>query len=295
MKTTFNILIMFFAIASAILCLHGAAHSNIWWKLIAYAIGFAYFANTIFAMLHEAVHSCASDRITVNDLIGTLCAPFFPTSYSAQKHFHLGHHQRNRSDLESWDYFLPDDNRTFKRIQWYSILCGWYWTSAPAFCILFLIASPILQLPMIRSSSPVIQRMGIGPMLDGIENHSRIRLEVIFAIALQCALCYFLELTVFSYMICYGSFAWMWSSLQYANHAYTIRDRVDGAWNLRVSPWTRYLFLNYHHHLAHHQNPDTPWYQLSQHVDPTVKSPFFWSIYIQMLCGPRELPDNEIS
>ncbi len=41
-----------------------------------------------------------------------------------------------------------------------------------------------------------------------------------------------------------------------ADHAFSPRDVVNGAWNLRVLPWTRALALNYHHHKAHHHGDD---------------------------------------
>ena len=68
--------------------------------------------------------------------------------------------------------------------------------------------------------------------------------------------------------VCYAAFAINWSSLQYTDHAFSKLDVRDGAWNLRVNPSTRLLFLNYHHHLAHHRHPQVPWIHLGRFVDP---------------------------
>ncbi len=284
-----NPIITIIALSLAIFLLMVASHTDNWWIILAAAWGFAFIGNTLFAMMHEAVHDQAHSHTPTNDFIGLLCAPFFPTSFSAQKHFHLGHHERNRSAVESWDCFLPDDNRLMKRIQWYSIAIGWYWTAAPAFCLFFLFCAPILNLRLVRGSATVIQRLGADAMLSGLQHHGRIRLEIIWALAVHTALWYFCEVTIVGYACCYAFFAWMWSSLQYADHAFTPRDTIHGAWNLRVLPWTRWLFLQYHHHLAHHQHPHLPWYQLPQAIDTQRTHPWFWHVYLKMWLGPYEV------
>jgi fatty acid desaturase len=81
-----------------------------------------------------------------------------------------------------------------------------------------------------------------------------------------------------------------WSSLQYTDHAFSSLDRQEGAWNLRVNPVVRLIFLNYHHHLVHHREPGIPWTELPRLVRPEDPSPSFWSIYLRMWAGPRPLP-----
>jgi fatty acid desaturase len=83
-----------------------------------------------------------------------------------------------------------------------------------------------------------------------------------------------------------------WSSLQYTDHAFSKLDVREGAWNLRVNRVTQALFLNYHHHLAHHRHPQVPWLHLGAFVDPSEERPSFWRIYGQMWRGPRPLPPS---
>jgi hypothetical protein len=99
-----------------------------------------------------------------------------------------------------------------------------------------------------------------------------------------------LHLTLAGWAICYAAFALNWSSLQYTDHAFSKLDVREGAWNLRVNPLTRLLFLNYHHHLAHHQHPQVPWIHLGRYVDPAEERPSFWAIYWRMWRGPQPLP-----
>jgi len=99
-----------------------------------------------------------------------------------------------------------------------------------------------------------------------------------------------LDLSLWGWLACYAAFGLHWSSLQYADHAFSPLDRRDGAWNLRVNPITRALFLNYHYHLAHHQHPRTPWLYLGRLVDPTLLQPSFLGIWLRMWRGPEPLP-----
>ena len=67
----------------------------------------------------------------------------------------------------------------------------------------------------------------------------------------------------------------------------------DGAWNLRVNRVVQYLFLNYHHHRAHHQHPNVPWLHLPKYVDFSQERPSFLRVYLRMRRGPRPWPGEE--
>ena len=81
---------------------------NIFYIFLA-AFLFALFHNTIFSLLHEAVHDVFSTNSKINNLFGILSASVFPTSFTLQKIAHLGHHKRNRTDKELYDYYLPSE------------------------------------------------------------------------------------------------------------------------------------------------------------------------------------------
>ena len=72
--------------------------------------------------------------------------------------------------------------------------------------------------------------------------------------------------------------------------AWSARDVANGAWNLRVLPPFRWLALNYHYHLAHHQQPQLPWYELPRHVDRDLPQPSFWRVYFSLWKGVRPAP-----
>jgi len=210
--------------------------------------------------------------------------------------FHLAHHARNRSAAEQFDYVHPGDSVFLKYAQWYSILTGLYWLFVPIGGLVYFFVPRTFQLRLLRSrESKVAMQTGAASMFASLGEvpSARIRLELLFSATIQVAMFTLLGLTWTGWLACYAAFALNWSSLQYADHAFSKLDVRDGAWNLRVNPVTRALFLNYHHHLAHHQHPQVPWIHLGRFVDIAEERPSFWSIYLQMWRGPRPLPGSD--
>jgi len=285
---TLNVALALGASGTCAALLFGASHAASWPGRLGYAVAFSFVANTVFSLLHEAVHRTLHRNRLVNEAVGMVAAALFPTSLTFQRICHLGHHRRNRTDAEMFEMYGPGDNRFLKALQMYGILTGFYWTLAPLGCVLFLVAPGLFALPK-RATAVEVRQTGLAAMLSGFEGDipgARIRLEVLFAAAFQALLFLALGLTFAGWLTCYWAFALNWGALQYADHAWTIRDIRNGAWNLRVNPIVRALFLNYHHHLAHHQHPNVPWIHLGRLVDEAAPRPRFLSIYLRMWKGP---------
>lgn len=130
-------------------------------------------------------------------------------------------------------------------------------------------------------------------MVDGLETvkTATARAEVFFVLLWQIGLGWALGLSWSGWFLCYAAFAVNWSSLQYADHAWSPLDVKSGAWNLKVNPVIQGIFLNYHHHLAHHENPSVPWIHLGRFVDRNHQ-PRFLRIYWEMWKGPKPLPKD---
>ena len=79
------------------------SHSVVWWQWLIACVGFSLINNTIFSLLHEAVHGVFHHDRRINDFFGRVCAAFFPTGFLIQRVCHLGHHRRNRTDAELYD------------------------------------------------------------------------------------------------------------------------------------------------------------------------------------------------
>ena len=301
-----NLLIMAASISSMVTLLYISSHFSTWYILLFCFIAFGFVANTTFALLHEAVHSVFHTNKLINNIAGNILAAFFPTAFSFQKHCHLNHHRQNRTDFEMFEAYHEKDNKLVKTAMLYFILTGVYWMSPPVGALWLLIhPKSLLGSAFAGKNNYEVGRMGGAGMLRHLESLDskailKLRLEVLVMIGIQVSLFLFLDLTFIGWIICYAGFALQWSGLQYADHAYSPRDIREGAWNLKVSKLTQYFYLNYHHHLAHHQHPHVPWVHLGKFVDYNKERPSFWEIYLRMWKGlvkidpesPAPLDDN---
>ena len=191
-----NIAVTAAAVPLALFLLGFASHTESWGWRIAAAAAFSFVNNTLFSLLHEAVHGIFDPRPAVNDAFGRLTAAFFPTGYTFQRVCHLGHHRRNRSDVELFDYFLPNDNRPLKAAQWYGILTGIDWLLPPLACLAYLLCPRLFRLPLL--SPEAARQTSADAMLSGFESapEGRIRLEILFSISMQAAIVWALDLSL---------------------------------------------------------------------------------------------------
>jgi fatty acid desaturase len=290
-----NLLLLACAIAACTTLLVLASHASNAWVVLAAAIAFSYFNNTVFSLLHESVHNIYHNNPLVNEYSGMLAAAVIPTGLSFQRVFHLSHHARNRSADEQFDYIRPGDSRMLKHAQWYSILTGLYWVFLPLGCLVYLFAPWVFRLRVFRASNGTLgQQTGAAAMFTGFDraNPTRMRLEILFTVLFQCTLIIVFDLSLAGWLACYAAFAINWSSLQYADHAFSPLDVKNGAWNLRVNRLVQWFFLNYHHHRAHHQHPAVPWLHLPRYVNFSEPRPSFLAVYLSMWRGPRPLPPD---
>lgn len=273
-----------------------ASHAQSWIVVIFAAILFSFFNNTMYALMHEAVHRHFHANSRLNEAAGRFIAGFFPTAFALQRVFHLAHHRNNRSEHERFDYYAPGENVQLKRLQWYSILTGLYWLALPTFAVIYFFTADLIRWRHLfeRRGAWFAKQTSAQEFLDALDgvSLSRVRADIIIAVAVQAALIWLLDLSLAGWAVCYAAFAFNWSSLQYTDHAFSPLDAEEGAWNLKVHPLVRGVFLNYHYHLVHHRDPSLCWTVLPQHAQPGDPSPSFWSIYRQMWAGPRPLPSG---
>lgn len=290
-----NLVISVAAYLAALFFLWATSHfESIYLKLV-FAVGFALVGNTIFSLLHESVHRILHHNRKMNDVFGQLSAMFFPTGFHFQRAFHLGHHRRNRTDVELFEQYGPNDSKILKFLQLYTVLLGFYWLSAPFGALIYIISPNLLNSSLFRSQHPWMKAMSIDAMLSGLDNAKpqKIRWELVSTLFFQIGVFWLLNLNFLSWILCYWSFAVLWGSLQYADHAWSVRDIRNGAWNLKVNRLVHYIFLSYHHHLAHHQHPYVSWIHLKKFVDFQQKRPTHLSIWLKMWKGPTPLNEGK--
>jgi fatty acid desaturase len=281
------------AIAAAIACLWVAGHAPHWSILAGAAFCFSFVNNTIFSLQHECVHGTFHPARRLNESAGVLFAAFFPTAFAIQRVSHLGHHRRNRSDLELYDYYLPHQSRWLKTYWIYCLLSGFYWAIIPVAGLVYVVCPYCFRSRWFQDGPA--RFWGFASFVRDIaaEPIAKVWPQAMFTLLVQACLWGGLGLDWVAWLACYWAFGLNWSSLQYTDHAWSRRDVREGAWNLRFWPLTQALFLNYNLHLVHHRRPDIPWLHLPRFVAPEDPRPSFWSIYLSLFGGARPAPAPE--
>lgn len=289
---TLNMVIAVIAMTVALASLWAASHASHWIVVVVAAFVFSFANNTVFSLLHECVHSCFSANRRLNEAAGVLFAAFFPTAFAIQRISHFGHHRRNRSDAELYDYYLPTESRWLKTYWVYCLLTGFYWSIIPVAVAIYLLAPWAFRSRLFHDGparfwgfAPFVRDISAAPV-------SLIWPQALFTAAFQTAIWLVLDLNWVGWLGCYWAFAVNWCSVQYTDHAFSPRDNREGAWNLRFWRITQAIFLNYNLHLAHHREPDLPWSRLPDRVRPEDPAPSFWTIYLRLWLGPRRAPDG---
>jgi fatty acid desaturase len=281
MPERLNWLILAASAMATAACLWLASH-GVWYFALGGAIAFAFVNNVPFALMHEAVHGVASADRRRNEWLGALAACLFPTSFSLQRAAHLGHHLRNRTDLELYDYYLPGERRWLRNVWLYGgNLLGLYWFCIPLSNLVYLVGTPLYRSRyFVERAAPAL---GFGPYVRDIAKlaPARVRLELFAAIGYQAFVWWALDLTWQGWLAAHWLFAMHWSALQYVDHAWSARDVTNGAWDLRVSRPAQWLALNYNFHLAHHRHPQAPWTRLPQ-LAMREGQPTFWQVYFSL-------------
>jgi len=288
-----NVFVMAGVIAVCSACLWLASHATSPLVFLLAAAGFGLSNNTMFSLMHEAVHGMFHRNRTVNEIAGNLAAAFFPTVFLIQRLSHLTHHKNNRSTVERFDYYAPEDYHFLKVAQWYSILTGLYWLFIPVFATVYAVLGNLVPWRRLIATEGILGRQtSAKPYFDALQLIPmwKIRAGLLLTIAVQLLLFWALDLTFWRWAACYAAFGLMWSSLQYADHAYSALDVLEGAWNLRVNRFVRLIYLNYHFHQCHHRDPTIIWRSLPHAARPDDPTFAFSDMLYFMWSGPRLVP-----
>src|SRR6185369_13906556 len=132
--------------------------------------------------MHEAVHGVASDNPRRNDALGFIASCMFPTSFSLQRVAHHGHHARNRTDSDLYDYYLLSESRFVRNVWLYAgNLLGFYWFCIPISNALYLIATPFYRSRTFMER--IAPKLGFGPHVRDIASLNPLRVWIEIACA----------------------------------------------------------------------------------------------------------------
>ncbi|MGZ3772814.1 MAG: fatty acid desaturase family protein [Pseudobdellovibrionaceae bacterium] len=289
-----NLIIFFIASPLAIAFLKLASLAQSLPLTIMFAIFFGFVNCTLFFLMHEAVHGMLHTNRKVNDILGAFAGAFFPMSFQMQRIYHLGHHYRNRTKAELFDYYEKNDNRLFRFIEYNAIVNGFFWFTTSFSSFLYLLFPQLFRETTWKKSlisNPRVEAMVQG--FNGNENGSRIRLELLFALLFQMSIIRTFDLSFTRWIICYWIYGMIWGALQFVFHAGAPRDIKNGAYNLKVNPLIHFILLQFPYHLVHHQNPRLPWIYLGNNISDKKNLPKLFPRYLKMWLGPNPIQGTE--
>ena len=113
------------------------------------------------------------------------------------------------------------------------------------------------------------------------------RWESLLVIAFQVTIILLLHLQLLPWLILFLIHGFVWSSQNYVNHAFSPRDIINGAHNLKIPLWLKPIYLNFNMHLAHHQNPRIPWIHLPRFIKKDPHRIGFFRNYLRLWKGPK--------
>lgn len=285
-----NVAIIVGQLAALAVCFLTAARVQSGWSLAALAIAFGIVMNSVYSIIHEAEHAILFQNRRWNDLAGAFMALFFPAPFHLIRQGHLGHHFRNRSDDEAFDFYFEEDHRLWRCLVLYGILTGCYWIVVVLGNVVFLLfpfAADKRYWNFDRPSAAFME--SLNPVYRRL-----IQAECLAAITLHVFIVWWLRIPIFNYAIMYFGFGFSWSAMQYVHHYGTERHVTRGARNLWLWKPIDRLWLNHNWHLTHHEHPTVPWIHLPvlDSIQPQRKKGFLLWSYLKMWRGPRKTTER---
>jgi len=279
-----NLLLAFAVITSLLALLWAAGRLTNAWAITLLALGYGLIMNTGYALLHEAEHNLFHPDRFINQAAGAALALFFPAPFHLLRQGHLGHHMRNRSDDEAFDFYFEGENRVWKYLQLYGILTGLFWVTIVFSNFLAAINPAWLMGRKVSFDRPTAAlQESLNPKYLRL-----IRLEAWVILALHAGMVGLFRIPLGHYAAVLCGFGFIWSALQYVHHFGTTREVQKGARNLKTFAPVDLLWLNHNWHLNHHLSPTVPWVYLPfLYEGPEFRRSSLLLAYLKMWRGPR--------
>lgn len=226
--------------------------------LAAVALAYGIVMNSGYAVIHEAEHGLFHSNPRVNVAGGVVMALFFPAPFHLIRQGHLGHHLRNRSDDEAFDFYFEGESPVWKYLQLYGTLTGMFWVVIAVSNLLTLVWPGLLQPGYGRFDRPTES------LLESLNPRYQrwIRWEALLVVMMHAALIRLFAIPLANWACVLFGFGLLWSAMQYAHHFGTVRDVQRGAHNLKTFGILDLIWLNHNWHLNHHMRPTAPWIYL---------------------------------
>jgi fatty acid desaturase len=278
-----NLFLSLAVFTAAIGLLWLASFVQSWLAVFGVGVIYSYLLLTNYALLHDATHGNLQSNHRRNYWLGLLTGCLFPIPFSMIRITHQGHHLYNRTDSEMFDLYYPHDNLVIKYLRWYGILCGFFWPLIPLGAFLFALSPKTIRERIFGKPHAT------GYMFSDVNKAAvwAVRLELLAIAGFFVALHTIFNLQWTHTAVLYACFSINWSTRQYVGHAFSKRDIIEGAWNLRHNRLMTWLLLHGELDKTHHRRPDVSWYYLPRVSDPNEERPSYLKHYWRQWLGPR--------
>src|SRR5580698_6999669 len=245
---------------------------------------FAVVMIPVYSLIHEAEHNMLHPDPLWNALLGRWLCLLFVVSFTFLTHCHLRHHLKNRTDIEMWDLYREGQPKWRRRCNLYLMMSAFGYLSLWLSVLLFALMPFLLYCGFFQRHTE------IAGFLEGSNRQDKftaIRTESWAVLLFQAAVFWLLHLHFLPWLILFLIHGLVWSSQNYVNHAFSPRDIINGAHNLKMPFWLKLIYLNFNLHLAHHQNPKIPWLHLHKFIKSDKKRFSFFKNYVRLWKGPK--------
>lgn len=253
------------------------------WKLLL-GIAFGIVMIPVYSLIHEAEHGNLYPNRWWNTFFGRWLCCLFIAPFTFFRHCHLKHHKKNRTDEEIWDLYYEHQNKWLRYGNLYLMMIGFGYLALWLSVFVFALFPGFVHHPILRSHPET------NSFLEGCDDKHKLspsRKESIIVILFQVLVLWMMNWNFGSWAILLMVHGFIWSSQNYVNHAFSPRDVINGAHNLKVPLWLKCIYLNFNIHLAHHQNPQIPWVHLPKFIRSGKGRFSFFRNYLRLWKGPR--------
>lgn len=254
------------------------------WVLSGVGLLFAINLIPVYSLIHEAEHGLLHANGLWNYLLGVYLGVLFFAPFSFLRKCHLNHHSHNRTDYEMWDLYYEHQNKWLKHGYLYLLMMGLIWILIAITTVLFCFTPWLVHSRLFTWNRDI---RGLIMSTDRDKTLLPAIRESWIVLGVNAVLFMGLNLAWQPFLIMFLIHGFVWSSQNYVNHAFSPRDIINGAHNHRLNPLVKYLYLNFHLHLAHHQNPKIPWIHLNNFVKEDVGRYSYWKTYLRLWKGPE--------
>ena len=286
--TKINLLIIVVCSVLYFMLLYAASYSNMAWIFV-YGFLFALLMIPVYSLIHEAEHNILNPNAWWNNFLGRWLCCLFIVSFSFFRHCHLRHHKKNRTDIEMWELYFEHQLKWKRYGNLYLMMIGLGYLSLWLSALLFAFAPSLLYTGFFQKHTEV------AGFLEGCNQKEKVavmRWESLLAICFQIINFFLLHLHIWPWLTLFLIHGFVWSSQNYVNHAFSPRDIINGAHNLKMPLWLKPVYLNFNVHLAHHQNPKIPWIHLPKFIKQDSHRIGFFRNYLRLWKGPKLTHEN---